>query len=233
MKKIIIADALKHLLEKENSFMRRPDVKLFTAVTNDDVLAIHQAEKANLIISQLDMRGMGAVQLFTSIRNDLDLRTVSLILLCSSRAADRARADQCCPNAVLTLPVSGALLMEKAQGLLNIPWRESYRVLLSVNIEGNGRGAPFFCRSENISASGLLLETDRSLEEGDRLTCSFFLPDSERITATGEIARKIVRPDKPGTKQYGVKFDKLAPGARFAIETFVAKKVQKSHPKPD
>lgn len=103
-------------------------------------------------------------------------------------------------------------------------------MLLSVNIEGSSREASFFCRSENISATGLLLETDRSLEEGDRLKCSFFLPDSGQIIVSGEIARKIEAPDKPGLKRYGVKFGKLDPGARSAIEVFVTKKAQMSRP---
>jgi CheY-like chemotaxis protein len=228
MKKILVADALKPLMEKEPGLLNRADVKLFFAATNDELLAVHRAERADLIISRPDLPGMGADRLFTSIRNDLDLRAVSLIMVCADEAADRERAEQCRPNAVLTLPVNSALLLEKAQRLLKIPGRESYRVLLSINMEGSSREASFFCRSENISTTGLLLETDRSLAEGDKLKCSFFLPDSRQIIVAGEIVRKIEAPEKSGLKRYGVKFGKLNPDAKSAIEAFVAKKAQMS-----
>jgi CheY-like chemotaxis protein len=197
---------------------------MFFAATNDDIMSVHSAEKVNLIVTQLVMAGMPTEQLFAAIRNDDALRKVSLIIVSPDKPGDRERAQQCSPNVLLTLPLDTSELLKKTQHLLNIPWRESYRVLLSVNIEGNSRDKAFFCRSENISATGLLLETDKVLREGDRLICSFFLPESKQITAAGEVVRAMKQSDKTATKQYGVKFDKLLPDARSAIESFVSKK---------
>jgi CheY-like chemotaxis protein len=224
MKKILIADVLKSLLAKETSFLDRANVKVFTAPTNDDLLAVHRAEQVNLIISQLDMPGMKSDQLYAAIRNDGELRKVSLIMLCNGRPGDREQAERCTANAVLTQPVDSALLLKKAQDLLDISWRESYRVLLSVNITGTSKDSAFFCRSENISTTGLLVETDRVLKEGDRVVCSFFLPGARQIVAPGEIVRSLNSAQKAGQRRYGVKFDKLTPEAKSAIEAFVAKK---------
>lgn len=224
MKKILIAHALKSLIEKEKSFLQRADIKLFTAATNDQMLAVHRAEKVNLIITQLDMSGMSNEQFYTTIKNDRELRKVSLIILCPNNPGAKEQAEQCSPHVVMTLPVNTAQLLKHAQHFLNIPWRESYRVLLSVNIEGNSKDAAFFCRSENISTTGLLLETDRDLNERERVRCSFFLPDSKQIIATGEVVRVMKRSEKSGTKQYGVKFDKLTPEDKAAIEVFITKK---------
>ncbi len=226
MKKILIAEPLRSFLDKEKNFLHRADVKMFFAATNDEMLSIHSAEKVNLIITQPEMAGMPTEQLFTEIRSNDALRKVSLIIVSSDRPGDRERAQQCSPNVILTLPLDAGELLKKARHLLDIPWRESYRVLLSVNIEGNSRDKAFFCRSENISATGLLLETDKNLLEGDRLICSFFLPESKQITATGEVVRAMKQTANSPTRQYGVKFDRLLPDARSAIESFVAKKAQ-------
>ncbi len=75
------------------------------------------------------------------------------------------------------------------------------------------------------------METDKILQEGDRLICSFFLPESKQITATGEVVRAMKQSGKTATKQYGVKFDRLLPDARSAIESFVSKKAQMSQHK--
>ena len=224
MKKILIADVLKSLLAKEKSFLDRASVKLFTVATNDDMLAVHRAENVDLIISQLDMPGMENDRLYAAIRKDNILRKVSLIMLCNGKPGDRERAELCTANTVMTHPVDSALLLKKAQDLLDVSWRESYRVLLSVNITGTSKENAFFCRSENISTTGLLVETDRALKEGDRVVCSFFLPGARQIVAPGEIVRSIDSAQNAGQRRYGVKFGRLTPEARSAIEAFVEKK---------
>jgi DNA-binding response OmpR family regulator len=232
MKKIIIAEALKPMLHKEEGFLQRADVKVFAAATNDDILAIHQAENANLIISQLDIPGISSEQLCSTIRKDGSLRQVSLLLLCNDTATDHQRVSRCNPNAVLTHPVDVHQLLDKAQQLVDIPWRGSFRVLLSVNIEGNSKEKAFFCKSENISASGLLIETDRTFKKGDRVACSFFLPDSRQLSAHGEIVRTLTQTSQKSLNRYGIKFYDLAPEVKTAIETFVEKKYQQAFWKP-
>ncbi len=226
MKKILIAESLRSSLEKEKNFLNRADVKMFFAATNSDMLAVHSAEKVNLIITQSSMDGMPTEQLFSEIRTSDALRKVSVIIVCSDMPGEKERAEQCSPNVILTQPLDTQELLKKAQHLLDVPWRESYRVLLSVNIEGNSRDKAFFCRSENISATGLLLETDKSFKEGDRIICSFFLPESKQITAAGEVVRVMKQAAKTAMKQYGVKFDRLLPDAKAAIENFVTRKSQ-------
>jgi DNA-binding response OmpR family regulator len=229
VKKILISDTVALLLEKDRKFLQRTDLKLYTVASNDELLSVHRSEKVDMIISWLDAPGMKLEDLFIEIRKDDDLRKVSLIMICHDKPVDMARAERCSPNVTLTLPVDTRLLLEKAQHLLNIPARESYRVLLSVNINGSSKDQAFFCRSENISATGLLLETDRTIQEGDRLTCSFFLPESQQITVPAEVVRKIVQADKSGAKRYGVRFEKMNVETRNAIESFVQRKSQKFH----
>lgn len=227
VKKVIIADVVKLLITGDRSILNRADLKMITARSNDEIFSLHSREKAQLIITQLDMPGMLTEKLLEAIRSDKELRSVSLIMFCADNPGDKSRAQRCNANEIMTLPVNKTALFQAAQRLLNIPWRESYRVLLSVSIEGKNREKGFFCKSDNISATGLLLETDRSLAEGDRLTCAFFLPDSKQITATGNVVRTISAPADAAVKKYGIKFDQLAPEARTAIDAFVKKKSQK------
>jgi PilZ domain len=224
MKKIIISEAIADGIDKGSGILQRENVKLFTAKTNDEILSIHRAEKVDLIISQVDLPGTTSEQLFAMIRNDNALCSVSLILFCLYRPGQRERAERCNPNVIMTLPVNKSLLLEKAGSLLAIPSRKSYRVLLNVSLDGGSGGASFFCRSENISATGLLLETERSLAQGDRLTCSFFLPGTKQITVAAEVMRMVSHADKSGTKLYGVRFGKIPPEDVAAIEAFVKKK---------
>jgi len=232
MKKIIISEALKLMLHRQEDFLRRSDVKVFTAATNDDILTIHHAENVNLIITQLAIPGISSEQLCSMIRKDERLRRVSLLMLCDDTATDRERISHCNPNAVLTHPFEVHQLLEKAQQLMDIPWRGSFRVLLSVNVVGNSKEKAFFCRSENISTTGLLLETERTFVKGDRVACSFFLPDSRQLIAHGEVIRTLTKGTPTSLNRYGIKFFELAPEVKVAIETFVEKKYQQSFWKP-
>jgi DNA-binding response OmpR family regulator len=226
MKKVLIADDVQAMLNKEKSFLAREGVQLFIASTSDDVLGLHRAEKVNLIIMGLDMPGMKCEDLCSLIRENQELRAVSMIILCPDNPAALARGAKCVANAVMTMPVNAALLMEKAQQLLAISSRESYRVLLSVKVDGASKDNAFFCRSENISVAGILIETDKILAKGDRVTCSFFLPGSKQLKISGEIIRVIKKAAGSKLNRYGVQFLQFADEAKSAIETFVERKSQ-------
>jgi DNA-binding response OmpR family regulator len=226
MKKILISEGMLASVATETSFLRRSDIMLFTAATNDEVLALHLAERVDLIITELDLPGMQSEKLHERIRNDRELRSVSTILLCADRASDRARCEGCKANVVMTLPVNASLLIEKTQQLLSISWRESYRVLLNVNIEGCSKDSSFFCSSENISTTGILIETNKVLAKGDRVMCSFFLPGAKQIKTSGEIIRVTQKEAGSKLSRYGINFIKLNPEAKAAIEDFIEKKSQ-------
>ena len=119
MKKILITNDLMIVLGKKSSFLNRADIKLFTAASSEDVFAIHQAEKVNLIIAPLDLPGMKNEQLYEMIRENKDLRAVSVILVCPDDPPSLERASRCKANAVITLPVDVTKLLEKAQQLLD------------------------------------------------------------------------------------------------------------------
>jgi len=232
MKKVLIGQDVHKTLRQKNSFLDRTDITIFTAASNDEALKIHHDERVHLIITELDMPGMSSEQLFSLIRKDAELRSVSVLMICPNTPAAIEQSSRCGANAVLLRPVNPAMLLAKAQQLLDIAWRETYRVLVSVEgnaiVQGNPLNTTFFCRSQNISTTGMLIETDKTLTQGDHVVCSFFLPDSIRIQATGEIMRILPQAAGSKAKQYGVKFSSLPSEARRALESFVDKKTQKT-----
>jgi CheY-like chemotaxis protein len=228
MKKILVAEPLRSYIEKEKSFLKREDIIVYRAATTDEILKIHRSEKANLIISQVGMPGMSAEQLCAQIRNDEALRQVSLLMISPDTSSDRERASRCKPNAIMTLPINTAQLLERVRLLLDIPWRGSFRVLLSVAVEGDDKGNAFFCGSENISSSGLLIETDRVISKNDRVTCKFFLPGSEQIVVRGEVVRIMKRDSEKSANQYGIRFLEIDQKSQTSIASFVQKRVKQA-----
>jgi hypothetical protein len=173
---------------------------------------------------------MDSVELFETLRDGGMLQKTAVIIVHGGRPGEAELAQQCSADAVLRMPLDTVQLLKQAQHFLDIPLRESYRVLLSVKVAGTGSEKSFFCRSENISVTGLLLETERTLALKDRIECSFFLPGSRQLVVRGEIARNVGSAARTGANLYGVQFISLAPEAKAAIESFVKSKITAARP---
>lgn len=227
MKKILIAQELHALLSQDMAFLNRAGITVFSASSNDEALNIHRAERVNLIITQLNMPGMSTAQFCARIREEADLRAVSLIMVCENNPAEKEQSSRCKANAVLLRPVHPVVLMVKAQQLLEIASRESYRVLLRARVESQTRNEQFFCRSMNISATGMLIETEKQFDEGTRLFCSFFLPDAKRVEAAGKIVRTLKKTNGKDGNHYGFMFTEISPEAKQSLAAFVEERAQK------
>ncbi len=227
MKKILIAQDIHGLLESSNTFLSRTDFTAFVAATNDELLKTHRAERADLIITKLDMPGIPSEQFCSLVRDDAGLRAVSIIMVCENTRAAIEQSSRCRANAVLLSPVHPVLLMAKAQQLLDIAERETLRVLLSASVETHSKDASFYCRTRNVSATGMLIETDQPLNEGDRLTCVFYLPNAKKITASGKIIRTIERDPGDEDYRYGLMFTYLTPQSKKLLTEYIEEISQK------
>jgi CheY-like chemotaxis protein len=228
MKKVIVSEDIWTVLEKEQSFLSRSDVKMFAASSNEKALALHRAEKADLLIAKLDSPDMNGETLSSLIRTEKGLSRVSLIMVCADTESDIKRCLKCNANAFITAPVNAAALLQEAYQLLNIAPRRSCRIPVGMKIQGTSKKLPFTAYAENISASGMMFRTAAIFFEGDTITCSFSLPDSVRITANGEIVRVMETKAEPDNRRYGVKFIDLSTESYSAIEEFVGRECVKA-----
>lgn len=226
MKKILIVDDLHAFIDKEKSILNRSDFSIFTATSSRDALELHRSQKMDLIIVDLDMPELNGDALCSLIRKDPLLQDVSVIIVGSGSEADLQRSRRCQANAFVTKPIRPVQLIEKVSELLDIPERKSYRVLLRVTVNGNSTSKPFFCSSQNISTSGILIETDKPLQKGDSISCSFFLPGAEKVSADAEIVR--IADNGGGSFHYGARFLDLQPHYKAAIDSFVKSRSRKS-----
>ena len=224
MKKVIIAKDLITIVEKDKSFFNRTDIRTIAAATNEEILALHRTEKADLIITNLDMLEMTAENLCALIRNDDELRNVSIIVVCPETTANLQRCIQCKANAFVTAPVNHAVLLQEAYHLLHVTQRRSCRINLKLKMEGTSKEKPFTGFTENISAAGMLFQSVAILFEGDSIRCSFSLPGPTLISTTADIVRVLIDENEPLAKHlYGVIFSDISDNDISAINAFVEK----------
>ncbi len=227
MKKILIAHDVHESLEQHQTFLDRTDFKVFTAKTNDEAFKIHQAELVDLIITRLHMPGMDGEHFCSLIRDDNQLRAASLILICANTPDAIEQAGRCRANAVLIEPLHPVVLMVKAQQLLEIAGRETLRVLLSATVDSLSEDEPFFCRTVNVSATGMLIETNKQLAKGARLACSFYLPNAKKIQVSCKIIRAALAAPGDEDNRYGLMFVDITHEAKHLLADYIVKSSMK------
>jgi CheY-like chemotaxis protein len=223
MKKVIMTEDVGALLAGEQSFLNRSSIRTFVAATNEEILALHRADKADLIIAGLTAGEMTGLTLCSVIRNDHILRSVSVILICRHMEDDLEQYTQCGANAFIMSPVNTAVLLQEAYQLLQISARRSCRIPLRLKLEGTEKNRPFTAYTENISASGMLFRSSGLLYEGDTILCTFSLDSSTRLTASAEIIRVIEGERKQDGNLYGIRFTSLSEDDLAVLEAFVEK----------
>lgn len=222
-KRVLLVNSTRHFFAEGKSLLDRQDFHVVQAPTADLALRLHRHEPVNLIVSDLDLPEMGGDLLCSRIRESADSRDVAIILICHNTPEEKARAARSSANACLFKPFPAQLLLDEVEKLLAVSVRKGYRVLLRARIQGAQDEAVFFCTSRDISSTGLLIESDRTLLNGDRLNCSFYLPGAEQVTANGEVVRKVAAAN--GKIAYGVRFVGVSAEHQRAIDSFISQSV--------
>jgi CheY-like chemotaxis protein len=228
MKKIIIAENILNEVGGTGTLFRRGGINVFPSKTSEDILALHRSKKADLIITDIALPVMGGERLCSVIREDGALRGVSIILACDSAQASLPECRDAGANTIIIKPVDPVILFSKMSELIVVPQRKDMRVLLRVSVTGGQNDASFFATSENISISGMLLETNYRFKRDDHLLCSFFIGHSE-VTVEGTVMR--ADRTSSGRTRYGIKFLNPPTKALIVIEQFVQRqRIEKNVP---
>jgi CheY-like chemotaxis protein len=216
MKKIIIDQNLLNDLGESNTIFKRSGITFFPAGSSDEILSLHGVERADLIITDNALPHLGGAELCSRIRSDAELKYVSIIVICDD--TEQSQCPESGANIVIRRPLDTGVLLWQASKLLVIPTRKDMRVLLRASIKGMEGDSPFFAQSHNISISGMLLETERVLKPGDRLTCAFNISHSE-VTLICSVERVETTASK--RNRYGVRFMNCDTKTLIIIENFV------------
>lgn len=220
LKKILLVNNLPTFLERNASLLDRIGFKLYTATSAREAMEIHREQRVDLIIAKLDMPDMEGDLLCSLIRQDVELRKVSIILICYPTPLQIEKASRCGANAWICRPVQPALLLQEVGKLIDIPTRMDHRA----RINGIVRSKWFSGTSSNISASGILFETDMVLDSDELILSMSFFIASREIFSDGKIVRSVSMPG--GLYNYGVQFIGLAPEYRKEIESYVAQELK-------
>ncbi len=219
-KKVLIVDSVTKFLPDHDLF-NNAGIRTFTAFSNDEVLDVHRRHKMDLIIHDTDLHGMSSARLCHTIREDKAMRDVFMIAVCSNERSAKEVDATCQVDSIFVKPLRPELVKLKAYQFLTVYPRASYRTAVTITVKNREETLSFLGKSENMSATGMLLQSDKVLYKDDLVTCSFFLPNGTRIRTGGRVVRYEPHPLTPGLHRYGIKFAHTSRDTRFIIDSFV------------
>ena len=218
--RILLVDHSRRALLFPESVLRRRKATITTVLAGTEALEKAREEVPNLIMFGYDLFDMSAPEFCRYIREDERTKMISLLLVCDRSNEEHATTclDSGC-NDVIYRPLERAELDAKIAKLTTIPSRRQMRTLTRVEVAVANKDRFILGRSLNVSATGMLIETDRVLPGEGPLRLQFYLPgESKPVDAVVEVLRS----EFVGTMaRYGVRFLELTPEARAQIERYV------------
>lgn len=217
MKNVLMITPSTILTESDIESFSREGLKVLTASNAKDAMELMDQAEIDLVVSDLELPGISGDDLCSTMKEDKQKPYV--MLACSGKRRDLKTCGRCGADAYVQTPIEIDNLIKRIVAILNYPGMRATRVLVKVKVNGSFQSDPFFSISHNVSVTGMMMEAEQALAKGDLITCSFYLPDSERLQLTSKVVR--VAPQEGSMHHYGVEFLDLDNESLQVIENFI------------
>lgn len=219
MRRILLALKDRGVTERLAKSLGSPEYKIYTSASMDEAMEIFRAEEPDLVLAELNLPPTGGDALCIDIKKNFPGNQTFVILACGTSAAELKKCGKSEADSYVKTPLDPDDIARRINSILQKDVWRAHRVLVKVRVEGSFNSEEFFCTSRNLSVTGIFLETDKSLARGDKVYCSFFLPDTERIRTDCRIMR--VEKGEDGRNAYGAEFIELDDSQKKDIEDFI------------
>jgi hypothetical protein len=187
----------------------------------EDLVMYANAARVDLIILGPDLTGMSLNGVIHTIRSRSSAsRNASLLVLAEPGSEDNVRQliGHGVNRVMLTVDSPNHIGLQVAD-LLDIAPRATLRLSTRMLVEVEDGFEEALAAVVNISAKGLLLETDADLEPGQHVIISIDIgPQLEPVAAKAEIVRK-ANPEREGIEGIGAQFLAFAGDSQKQLET--------------
>ncbi|MEM6454845.1 MAG: response regulator [Acidobacteriota bacterium] len=178
-----------------------------------------------VLIVRYPLRDMALGNFLRSVRRDDNpcMRSPLLLLTQEDRIDEAQTYVGRGANRVITLGESENRIQEVVSSLLNVAPRKAARFIANLEIKLGGTKDRLLCQTENISASGMLLKTERRYELGTKIHMEFTLPNDTRpIVGIGQVMRHSV-PGRDPVSGMGMRFLSFAGDSQRRYQAFLSR----------
>lgn len=220
MKKVLLTSSSVSFLGRNASLLMDKGFVFLTAKTGAEAIKLHQKSPFDLVLCDLELSDMDGRSLCNELRNAEQSKSLPFVLICHDSPAHIEKVRQSEATAMLVRPINPTQLLVTIGSFIDMQLARSRRVAYNSEVLTRKHGFEFVSLSHDISATGILIETDQQLFPGDTITCVLKFDGLSGTEVDGEVIRCIN--SNRGRMLYGVKFLHLPMPKRNMIERYVA-----------
>jgi len=220
VKKILLVDDSRLVLEIEKNLLSRSGAELLVASTGGEALKLAVEFGPDLILLDFVLPDITGDKICAQLKRDPRTNGIPIIMVTTkAKDEDIERCRQAGCDDFAAKPLRHQELLDKVSKLLRTPTRVSKRVMVRAETRLETGGEILFGTSNDLSASGMYLETAAKLEKDDTISMHLLLPGEGEILIRGKIAwSETLLFYKKG---YGIKFVGLPEETSEKIRRFL------------
>jgi Tfp pilus assembly protein PilZ/CheY-like chemotaxis protein len=220
---VLVAGIARSSFDELAPVLDRQKVDVVQVTSAEDSTKFAHSDRVDLIILEVEPTEMSLEDVVRTIRSESSAsKEASLLVLARPGAEDEAR--KLIGHGVNKVMLSGdppKFVALQVAGLLDIAPRTTLRLNTRLLVELADGSEEALGAVVNMSADGLLLETDAKLETGQHVILSIDIdPEDEPVAGKAEVVRK-ADPDRDGVDGIGVRFLEFAGDSRKRLEAIL------------
>lgn len=219
MQRIILVSNKKEFLKRNEQLLQTWGFGLLTANSGAEVLAHHREQPLDLVFADYELEDMSGCALCSLFKAEEHTRRVPLILASHNVPQNIEAVMSSGACAIVLKPIDPVQLLEAIGRFIGRQLVRDKRVPLKVEVHCRQDGLAFDAISQDISTSGVLLETRQQLPPESRIGFRFELPDGGPVDLEGEVRRQLTV--GVGRYRYGIKFSSPPPDYLQVIGNYV------------
>ena len=220
---VLLAGIARSSFEELAPVLDRHRLTVVQVTSAEDSVKFAHSDRVELVIIEAEPTTMSLEDVVRTIRSEASAsRDASLLVLARPGNEDEARQlIGRGVNKVMLAVDPPKFIAHQVADLLDIAPRSTLRLTTRMLVEVADGSEEALGAVVNMSAAGLLLETDAEFEPGQHLILSIDIdPEDEPVSGKAEVMRK-ADPDRDGVEGIGVRFLTFEGNGRERLEAIL------------
>lgn len=221
--RILSIDEKRITTDLDKAGYRKIGAQMIHATTFSEARKKLESFDISVIVINYDFKDVDAVSVCEHFKRTMPEKPV--VLTSVQNVPKKILKSDLGPDLFIEQPIPRQYFIEKLRNLLEEKIRDTDRVTHGGAVEFDYQGQTNHCNIQDISKSGVLLETDLNIAPSTTLYLSFFIPGYKKaIRVEGDVVRRInADPNKNTGFGLGVRFKSFQGDSQKRLEKYILK----------
>jgi DNA-binding response OmpR family regulator len=222
-KRILLSEDIARSLQSLDCFLNRSEFQVLVGRSAEEIVDVGNRESPDVVMINYYLSGFKGDEACRQLKG-ADGATAAPPVVIAGPADPPDLESRCLEagcNAYIVSPSGPNVLLQQLAVFLGIQFRLHTRIPAVISISFGRIVSEFLGYSKDISAGGILVETNLDLPLDRVLHLRLFLDERERPIVTRASVQRVERAPEEDQYLLGLKFQKLDPRATTRLQEFI------------